>query len=120
MSRSKLWVFITVIMLLSGYLYARGGWDDPPGGWDLIYDANIGECALPYVSGATTPNVLDGSWHGGEDTYFSDGSPPGDYVPDDPAGNAPGGAAILELIPRSRPSPLLPRNRGFRRFRKGG
>jgi len=79
----------------AGVLFGRGGWQDPPGGWDYIYEADPGQDTHTFRAGAVTEGLLDGSWLGGTETYFWDGSAPGEYDTGDPQGAAPGGAEIV-------------------------
>jgi len=87
------------LFLIPSLLSARGGWDDPPGGWDYVYEADAGEDAFVDRAGAqTVQKLLDGSWIGGQETYFWDGSAPGEYDSADADGRAPGGAAVVDYV----------------------
>ena len=79
----------------AGALLARGGWQDPPGGWDYMYEAGAGQDAYHFNEDGVSEELLDASWLGGRETYFWDGTAPGDYDTSDPAGSAPGGAEIM-------------------------
>ena len=105
-----------VLFLLPSLLSARGGWDDPPGGWDYVYEADAGEDAFVDRGGAqTVKGLLDGSWIGGQETYFWDGSAPGEYDSADADGRvyraetiAPGAEADLA------PTPITPQGASLR------
>jgi hypothetical protein len=83
-------------MCSAALAFARGGWEDPVGGWLYTYDANDGEDA--YVPAHWQLGCLDGEWVRGNSSDVWDGSAPGDTT--DPAAvprRAPGGVGILEL-----------------------
>ena len=98
MAPGKLGIRRTVlcaVLLLCASAWARGGWDDPPGGWDYLYEANAGQAAYVELTDVNpVPGLLDGDWLGGSDSYFWDGSASGTYDVGNAAGNAPGGAEI--------------------------
>jgi hypothetical protein len=79
----------------AGAVLGRGGWPDPPGGWDYVYEAAAGEAQYVPLSGTMVAGLLNGEWLGGIETYFWDGSAPGRYNLGDPYGDAPGGAELL-------------------------
>ncbi len=92
-----LYIFILLSIRHVGTVSARGGWDDPPGGWDYVFEASTTDTAYTFTSGDTSTELLDGPWIGGAETYFWDGSAPGEYDTTDPGGNAPGGLHALTI-----------------------
>src|SRR6058998_2125812 len=63
-----------VLFLFPPALFARGGWTDPPGGWDYVYEANAGDDR--YVAGDNQLGLLDGTWAQHLGTSEWDGSAP--------------------------------------------
>jgi len=99
MARAMLWKICLTAPLLAGSAWGRGGWADPPGGWDYVYEADAGQAAfVELTTGDIVNGLLDGSWHGGSRGYFWDGSAYGQHDLADPAGFAPGGAALAEYV----------------------
>ncbi|HAK93799.1 MAG TPA: hypothetical protein DCM87_02000 [Planctomycetes bacterium] len=95
MRRGSLAAVLIAVGIGAGTALGRGGWQDPPGGWDYVYEANAGEAQYVALSGTMITGLLNGEWMGGIETYFWDGSLPGQYSLADPAGDAPGGAELL-------------------------
>ncbi|MBN1422009.1 MAG: hypothetical protein JXP34_24770 [Planctomycetes bacterium] len=90
------------VLLAAAPLFARGGWEDPPGGWDYIFEADAGQDA--YVAGDDVVGLLDGTWAQSGDSSRWDGSAPGvvDTTTDADAddlldGASPGGLEIVTL-----------------------
>ncbi len=82
-----------------GFAQFLGGWDEPPGGWDYVYEANDGE----EVDGEFDPSLgggsLDGTWTHSNGSDSWDGSGPEDrFRPDGVTPAAPGGAGII-IVP---------------------
>jgi len=83
----------------AGPALARGGWMDPPGGWDYVYEAASGQDA--FIDGDNVVGLLDGSWAQHTGTSYWDGSPPGVFnaTNTDANGNllppAPGGVQVV-------------------------
>jgi len=67
--------------------FARGGWQDPPGGWLYVYEADPGEDAC--MPGFWQRGCLDGEWMRGASSDQWDCSKPGE--------GAPGGIEVLTL-----------------------
>ena len=44
MACGRLWAVVIVLPLAAGSLCARGGWDDPPGGWDYVPEGRKVPC----------------------------------------------------------------------------
>jgi len=95
--------FVGLSVVLSAVpIFARGGWEDPPGGWDYVFEADAGQDA--YVAGADVTGLLDGTWAQSGASSRWDGSKPGevDATTDADAdglldGAAPGGVEIVTL-----------------------
>ncbi len=95
MRRGNLAAVITAFGIGAGALLGRGGWQDPPGGWDYVYEAGAGDGQYIAPVDPMTMGLLNGEWQGGVETYFWDGSAPGQYELTNPDGAAPGGAELL-------------------------
>ena len=87
-------MLVGMCAVLATALFARGGWEDPPGGWLYVYEANEGEDA--YQSGDWTVGCLDGDWQRSSNSDEWDGSAPGVSAPP-PDGERPGGVMVHEL-----------------------
>jgi hypothetical protein len=79
---------------------ARGGWEDPPGGFEYVYEADAGQDR--YVAGDNVAGLLDGTWLQSADRSDWDGTPPGvaNTTQTDPSTGdllppAPGGAEVI-------------------------
>jgi len=64
------------LLVCSSALLARGGWEDPPGGWVYVYDADPGQDA--YMPGFWQIGCLDGEWMRGQSSDQWDGNAPGE------------------------------------------
>jgi hypothetical protein len=94
MTQGTLWRICFSILVVSNLALARGGWTDPPGGWDYIYEADAGQAIYVERTGDQVTGLLDGTWMGGARSEFWDGSAPGVYSLTDAAGFAPGGVEL--------------------------
>ncbi len=100
MDLRKFAVVVALCSVCATTAFARGGWQDPPGGWDYMLEAGATDgtyVALPAGT-AIIGGLLDGTWSGGVQTYFWDGSAPGVYDITNADGNAPGGAELATRV----------------------
>ena len=68
-------VVALVVLLSRSDAWARGGWADPPAGFEYVYEASGGQDA--FVAGDNVVGLLDGSWYQHTGTSYWDGSAPG-------------------------------------------
>jgi len=77
----------------AGKIEARGGWEEPLGGFDYSYDANEGQGA--YNGEFNAAGCLDGQWRRSSNSDQWDGSGPSpDSLRPDGSPGAPGGVEI--------------------------
>lgn len=119
-------IIFLCIMTFSITAAGRGGWTDPPGGWDYIYEANADQTLYAFVDGDVSSGLLDGAWLGGRETYFWDASAPG-APQSDPgglrslvlagAGEDGGDASVLTMEVPDTPGELPPDNQAIYFYR---
>ncbi len=85
----RAWLSASMLVCAS-VLLARGGWEDPPGGWLYVYEADVGQDA--YMSAFWQIGCLDGDWVRGISSDQWDGSAPGE-------GAVPHGGAGIQILP---------------------
>ncbi len=100
MACGRLYAVVLLLPLLAGPILGgtHGGWDDPPGGWDYMYEAAAGDATfVDRADAGEVGGLLDGSWSGTDTGYFWDGSIPGQFDAALATGFAPGGVELKNL-----------------------